>query len=342
MKEQSIPYRRLLNLRINAGRLDRPEQVVKQLVAMQAQDYHQALWAIGLRMQASTAADIEQAISDRKIIQTWPMRGTIHFVSPDDVRWLLKLSAARTLAQDKRRLEQLELNQDIIERSKQIMYDALQGNKQISRPLLMQLLEEAGISTINQRGYHLLWYIAQSGHICMGPREGKQQTFVWLDEWVPKSKELSMSEALAALAERYFTSHGPATVYDFAWWAGITLSAARQGVEAVQSRLVSEKVNNQEYWEGEGEHIQTTTTDSASTVYLLPGFDEHLLGYKDRSAVLIAEDAQHIVPGNNGVFKSTIIIDGQVAAYGNAQSRRKVLISNSFYLRNIKTGKRAS
>lgn len=135
MKEQSIPYRRLLNLRINAGRLDRPEQVVKQLVAMQAQDYHQALWAIGLRMQASTAADIEQAISDRKIIQTWPMRGTIHFVSPDDVRWLLKLSAARTLAQDKRRLEQLELNQDIIERSKQIMYDALQGNKQISRPL---------------------------------------------------------------------------------------------------------------------------------------------------------------------------------------------------------------
>ncbi|MEK3723106.1 winged helix DNA-binding domain-containing protein [Paenibacillus sp. FSL H8-0034] len=323
MKEQSIPYRRLLNLRINAGRLDRPEQVVKQLVAMQAQDYHQALWAIGLRMQASTAADIEQAISDRKIIQTWPMRGTIHFVSPDDVRWLLKLSAARTLAQDKRRLEQLELNQDIIERSKQIMYDALQGNKQISRPLLMQLLEEAGISTINQRGYHLLWYIAQSGHICMGPREGKQQTFVWLDEWVPKSKELSMSEALAALAERYFTSHGPATVYDFAWWAGITLSAARQGVEAVQSRLVSEKVNNQEYWEGEGEHIQTTTTDSASTVYLLPGFDEHLLGYKDRSAVLIAEDAQHIVPGNNGVFKSTIIIDGQVAGIWKRTIKKK-------------------
>ncbi|MFD0682556.1 MULTISPECIES: winged helix DNA-binding domain-containing protein [unclassified Paenibacillus] len=311
MIEQSIPYRRLSHLRISGGRLDKPEQVVKQLGAMQAQDYHQALWAIGLRMKSSTLADIEQSIEDRKIILTWPMRGTIHFVPPENVRWMLKLSAARTLAQDNRRLEQLELNQKIIEQSKQIMCDALRGDKRISRPLLMDLLEEAGISTNNQRGYHLLWYIAQSGFICMGPREGKQQTFVLLDEWAPGAKELSMSEALAKLTEKYFTSHGPATVQDFAWWAGITLTDARKGVEAVRSRLVSGKLNYQEYWEGE--NSETGSTDDESTVYLLPGYDEHLLGYKDRSAVLKAEYSNHIIPGGNGVFMPTLIIDGQVA-----------------------------
>jgi hypothetical protein len=311
MKEQSIPYRRLFNQLITGGKIDRPEQVVKQLGALQAQDYHQALWAVGVRMQSVTSADIEQSIADRKILLTWLLRGTIHFVPPEDARWMLKLLAPRLMARDERRLEQLELNQKIIERCKQIINDALQGNKRISRPNLMQLLEEDGISTNNQRGYHLLWNIAQSGLICLGPKEGKQQTFVLMDEWVPAAKELSRNEALGLLAERYFTSHGPATVQDFSWWAGITLSDARQGVEAAGSRLVSEKINGQEYWGAENFHVGST--DEGPAVYLLPGFDEYLLGYKDRSSVLRAEYAPHIVPGNNGVFMPTIIIDGQVA-----------------------------
>jgi hypothetical protein len=311
MKELSIPYRRLFNQHITDRKLDRLELVVKHLGAMQAQDYHQALWAVGVRMNSVTVADIEQSIEERKILLTWPMRGTIHFVPPEDVRWMLKLSAIRTLAQDNRRLDQLELNQKIIDRCKNIFIDALQGNKRISRPNLMKLLEEDGISTNNQRGYHLLWYIAQSGIICLGPREGKQQTFVLLDEWVPATKELSRNEALALLAERYFTGHGPATVQDLSWWAGITLTDARQGVEAAGSRLVSEKINGQDYWVAE--NFQAGSPDEGPTVYLLPGFDEYLLGYKDRSLVLKVEHAPHIVPGNNGVFKPTIIIDGQVA-----------------------------
>lgn len=311
MKKQSISNRRLHNLGIHGERLRNPEQIVKQLGAVQAQDYHQALWALGLRMPSSTVADIQQSIADRKIMLTWPMRGTIHFVPPEDVRWMLKLTASRVLAQNNRRLEQLELTEEIIERCGLIIYDALHGNKRISRPQLMQLLEEAGISTKNQRGYHILWLLAQTGFICQGPREGKQQTFVLLDEWIPKAKELTMNEALAMLAERYFTSHGPATVHDFAWWAGITLSDAREGVEAIQSRLVSEKINNQVYWESD--HSQTKSTDDGPTVYLLPGYDEYLLGYKDRSMILRAEYAHTIVPGNNGVFMPIIIIDGQVA-----------------------------
>ncbi|MBD2860648.1 winged helix DNA-binding domain-containing protein [Paenibacillus oceani] len=311
MREPSIPYRRIFNLHIAGDKFNKPEQVVRHLGALQAQDYHQALWAVGVRMQAATAADIEQSIADRKIMLTWPLRGTIHLVLPEDVRWVLKLLAPRVLAKDQRRLEQLDLDQTTIERSKQIIHDALQGNKRIIRPHLMQLLEDHGIGTNNQRGYHLLWHLAVSGHICLGPREGKQQTFVLLDEWVPAAKEIPRSEALALLAERYFTGHGPATVQDFSWWAGITLSDARQGVEAAQSRLAMEKMQGQEYWGPS--HVHVGAMEEGAKVYLLPGFDEYLLGYKDRSSVLSAEYARHIVPGNNGVFLPTIVLDSQIA-----------------------------
>lgn len=308
ISEQNIPYQRMHNMHIVSGKTITAEHVVQQLGAMQAQDYHQVLWAIGIRTQSATAADVEQIIEDRKIVLTWPMRGTMHFVHPEDVRWMLQHLGPRILAQDERRLEQLELDQKIIERSKQLIYDALEGNKRISRPDLMQLLEEHGIGTKNQRGYHLLWYIAQSGLICLGPREGKQQTFVLLDEWVPVTKELDRSEALAVLAKRYFTSHGPATVQDLAWWAGITLSDARKGVEAARSGLVSEKISGQEYWMDD--NVQSVNEEPS--VHLLPGFDEFLLGYKDRSSVLHEAHARYIIPGNNGVFMPTIVIDGQI------------------------------
>ncbi|TBL77497.1 winged helix DNA-binding domain-containing protein [Paenibacillus thalictri] len=311
MRESNIPFRRMHNLHITGARMEQSEHVAQQLGALQAQDYHQALWAIGIRTQSATTADIEQIIENRKIVLTWAMRGTIHFVHPENIRWMLKHLASRMLAQDGRRLQQLELNLEIIERCKRIIYDALQGNKRISRPNLMQLLEENGFHTKNQRGYHLLWYLAQSSFICLGPREGKQQTFVLLDEWVPAAKEISRVEALAVLAEKYLASHGPATVQDLAWWAGITLSDARQGIEAIRSRLVSEKISGQEYWTADNAPVYAVNEEPA--VYLLPGFDEYLLGYKNRSAILSAAHARHVIPGNNGVFMPTIVIDGQVS-----------------------------
>ncbi|RED65528.1 winged helix DNA-binding domain-containing protein [Cohnella lupini] len=318
---ESIALRRLIHQGIASRKLETPEQVVKKLGAMQAQDYHQALWAIGTRLPSATVSEIERSIEDRKILLTWPMRGTIHFVLSEDARWMLKLTASRILAQSKRRQEQLGLDERTIERSRRIFHDALQGDKRISRPVLMQLLEDEGIGTANQRGYHLLWYLSQTAFICQGPREGKQQTFVLLDEWVPRGKELPMDEALASLAESYYGGHGPATVHDFAWWAGITLADARRGVEAVKSRLVSEKANGAEYWSSESE--TAGAAPNVTSVYLLPGFDEYLLGYKDRGAVLREEYAPRITPGNNGIFMPTIVIDGQVVGLWKRTVKKK-------------------
>jgi hypothetical protein len=175
---------------------------------------------------------------------------------------------------------------------------------------MMRVLEEAGIGTENQRGYHILWYVAQSGLICLGPMQGKQQTFVLLDEWVPNPRRLSREESLAELAGRYFASHGPATVHDFAWWSGLTVTEARAGLEAATPGLVSETIDGKEYWTATDAPRRTAHDEPG--VELLPGFDEYLLGYKDRNAVLSAEHAPRIVPGRNGVFRPIIVVDGRV------------------------------
>ena len=310
MANADLSRLRLHHQGIVGPKLAGPDEVVRRLGAMQAQDYRQSLWAIGLRTRQSTMTDIEQSIAEGKILRTWPMRGTIHFVPPEDARWMLKLSASRMIAMDRRRLEQLGLDEAIMERCKEIFYDALHGGRRLSRLSMMTLLEGAGISTKQQRGYHILWYTAQAGLICLGPMQDNEQTFVLLDEWAPKPRELSREEALAELAGRYFAGHGPATVHDFAWWAGLPVADAKAGLEAAKPGLISETMRGKECWMANDATDQTA--HEGSSVCLLPGFDEYLLGYKDRSAVLAREYAPKIVPGNNGVFLPTIVVAGQV------------------------------
>lgn len=320
MTNNLIANSRLYNQMIAGSLHHTPEQVVKKMGAMQAQDYMQAVWAIGLRSPATKLADIESAIADRKIILTWTLRGTLHFVPAEDVKWMLQLSAPRLASQTKRRMAELGLDDQTLERCREIIVDALKGGKQMDRSVLLQLIEEEGIHTGNQRGYHMLWNSAYQGLICFGPMNGKQQTIVLLEEWVPDCRELSYEQSLQELALRYFTARGWATVQDFAWWAGITLTDARRGLEFVKSELLSEDIEGSKYWMSTH---RLTPWDEDSGVYLLPGFDEYILGYKDRSAVLEPETAPLIVPGNNGVFLPMIVVSGQVIGTWKRSIKKK-------------------
>lgn len=312
--------RRLLSQGLGDRPLERPEDVVRHMGAMQAQDYAQALWAVAVRTPGATLTDVETAIAERRIVRTWPMRSTLHFVAPEDARWMLALSAPRRIAADKGRMAQLEIDAATLTRTLSLLAGALQGNNRLTRPEVMALLEGASVSTAGQRGYHLIWYAAQTGLICFGPMEGKQQTFVLLDEWVPPSRRLEGDAALAELAKRYFVSHGPATVNDFAWWGGLTLTDARRGLAGAGGALVSEAIDGRALWRANEARGRTPPH-----VRLLPGFDEFLLGYKDRSDVLEPVDAPLIVPGGNGVFKPTVVADGRVVGTWRKRATAKAV-----------------
>jgi hypothetical protein len=300
---------RLHNQQIARSHFHEPEQVLAWLGGIQGQDYPGAKWSIGLRLPNTTDADVERAIDERRIVRTWPMRGTLHFVAAADVRWILALTSPKNIAGSARRRQNLELDDKTLARCREIVIKALQGGKQLTRDELYALLERANISTAEQRGYHILWNSALHGLICFAASRNKEQTFALLDEWVAPAKEKTRDEALAELALRYFTSRGPVTLQDFIWWSGLSAGEARAGFEAVKTHLVQETQNKQTYWMAS----DITVPKEMPGTFALPGFDEYLLGYKDRSAVLDAKHAEKVCPGGNGMFASTIVINGRVA-----------------------------
>jgi len=290
--------------------------VVAWMGAMQAQDYQGALWAIALRTPNLTREAVEQAIVDRKIVRTWPMRGTLHFLAAQDVRWMVSLLAPRAIAAAASRRRGLDVTDEVIAKSTQVITRALEGGNCLTRTELCDLLDQHGIATAGQRGIHILHYLAETGLLCFGPHKGKQPTFVLVDEWLPPVKPKEREEALGELAKRYFISHGPASLKDFAGWANLTMGDAKTGLEHAKPVLLQETIQGIEYW-------LSPSAKEASGTFLLPGFDEYMLGYKDRSAALQAEHSNKIVPGGNGMFLSTLVIDGQVAGTWKRQTRAK-------------------
>jgi hypothetical protein len=322
MTHQELLKLRLANQNISNFQFNTPGEIVKWHGAMQAQDYMGSLWAIGCRLKNFKEKDIEAAIAKKGIVRTWPMRGTLHFVAPEDAKWMLQLLTPRVISRAQSEHRRTGLDKETFDRSRKIFIKALQGGKQLSRSEMYLLLEGAKISTSNTRGLHILGVLAQQGLICFGPRIGKQPSFVLLDEWITNHNSLKGDEAIAALTERYFTSHGPATIQDFCWWSGLTQTEAKRGLEMVKQNFVEEKINEQSFW------MKATIPAKIKTpgIYLLPPFDEYLVAYKDRSAAL---ENLHLrkVFSINGIFSPVVIINGKIAAaWKRAITKKEVII----------------
>jgi winged helix DNA-binding protein len=318
---------RLHNQQIAEATFEQPGAVVAWLGAVQAQDYSGALWAVGLRMRNAVEADIERAIASRTIIRTWPMRGTLHFVAAADVRWMLELLTPRLVANSAHfLLRDFDLDESAFARSKDLVARALQGGGRLTRNAMYKTLEAGGISAAGNGGRHILWRLAQDGLICFGPYEGKQQTFVLLDEWAPKAKPMSRDESLAELAKRYFTSHGPATLHDFVWWSGLTAADARAAIDMAKRSLAQETVNGQTYWLASSTPAKK---DRAPAAYMLPAFDEYTVAYKDRSAALDPAYTKQANSGN-GMLYPTMVVDGRVVGtWKRALKKDTLAISQS-------------
>lgn len=339
MTNQDIARQRLYNQHIAGTPFEKPGDVVAWLGAVQAQDYLGALWAVGLRARGATEEAVERAIADRTIVRTWPMRRTLHFVTAADVRWMLELLTPRIVAGSAQRLHQwFGLDEATFTRSKKLFAGALQGGKQLTRDAMYGLLEAARISTGGGRGLHILSRLAQDGFLCFGTREGKQQTFTLLDEWAPAARRLARDEALAELAGRYFTSHGPATLRDFVWWSGLTTADARAGLEMAKPRLAQEVIGGQTYWLPAS---MPAAKDASPTAYLLPAYDEYTVAYKDRSAVLNPLYAK-LANSGNGIFSPTIVVDGQVVGtWKRALKKGAIVITPSPFTNLSKAATRA-
>jgi len=319
MSRFDVVAQRLANQRIAAPRLSSVSELVRWMGAVQAQDYRGGLWATGLRLAKGDASAIEDAIAARKIVRTWPMRGTLHFVPAEDARWMLRLLTPRVVASAAGRYRALELDDTAFARSARVLVRALEGGRSLTRPEAYATLERGGVSPAGQRGIHVLGQLAQQGLICHGPRRDRQPTFVLLEEWIRASKSPSREEALATLATRYFSSHGPATLADFAWWSGLLVKEAQQAIGAAGARLAKETWDGRTFWSGARPPARRLRRDGA---VLLPPWDEYIVGYRHREAA-VGHLSNHATERLKTVGSSLVVIDGRVRGAWKITARTK-------------------
>ena len=314
---------RLVAQRIAGPRTTTPAEAVRWLTAVQAQDYAGALTSVALRTRTRLRSEVVAALDSGDIVRSWPMRGTLHLTSGEDLPWMLRLLAPRVIKGSVARRVGLGLDEPQLEQARELTVAALSGGRRMRRADLLASWDEAGLDPSGQRGVHILRYLAMTGTVVFGPTApAGEQLLVLLDEWVPQPRHLERDEALCELAVRYFRSHGPALAADLAGWSGLTVGDTRTAVTLARPALATWDIDGAEYL------LDPQTPDrlavagaSAAGVFLLPGFDEFLLGYRDRSAQLDPADSHRIVPGGNGVFRPTVVSAGRVVGTWTRPSR---------------------
>ena len=288
MNTSDVLRQRLHNQKLSSSEIQNPADVVRWLGAVQAQDYGAAKWALALRMRNATHAQIEEAFNEGRIVRTHLLRPTWHFVAPEDIRWMLQLTAPQINRRSAGTYRRYELDDAVLKRSNKVLTKALRGGKHLTRTALKAALNKSGIAADDTvRMGHILLRAELDGVVCSGPRVGKQFNYALLEERVPQAKPLPREEALVKLTQRYFTSHGPATLQDFIWWSGLTTADARRGIEMIDltpSTQIPNRIEN--------------------PCHLLPVFDEYFVAYKKRATI----DGLN----NWDLLGPTIIINGKV------------------------------
>ncbi|MEO6759281.1 MAG: winged helix DNA-binding domain-containing protein [Saprospiraceae bacterium] len=325
----AIAQLRLQNQQIAGTKFHTPEEVVAWHGAMQAQEYSSAKWAVGLRLPPATDETMEAAIATGTILRTHLLRPTWHLVAAADIRWMMALTAPQIRAQSGARHRELGLDAPLLKRSNDLIARALEGGKHLTRAELAEVIAQAGIPVDASRMVYFMFSAELDAVVCNGLRRGKEHTYALLHERVPAGHVPTKEEALAELARRFFISHAPASLPDFTWWSGLRVGDARQALEAIKSELESQPVGSIAYWMPKGTEIPEKVLPAE---HLLPAFDEYLVSYKDRSAILDTAQTSQVIT-SNGIFKPLIVVDGRVAGiWSRMEKKHHLILSKQLFI----------
>jgi hypothetical protein len=309
MTSKDIAFQRLINQRITGSEFSKSQDVVSWMGCIQAQDFAGGKWAIGIRGSNISDADITRDFNTGNILRTHILRPTWHFVSPADIRWMLRLTAPKIKAFNRGLHQRLGIDDKVLRRSKNIIEKSLAGGEQLTRQQLVSLLKRGRVDTDDLRASFLIMDAELDGIVCSGAMHGKQFTYTLLPPIIDHA-DFDRDEAIAELTYRYFSSRGPATLRDFSWWSGMNLSDARKGIGLNKQRLAYEVLDGEAYWFSSAMPVRQISDGPAPrSIYLLPAFDEYAIGYKDRSAILGPDRHNQSVNG----LRPVIIMNGQVA-----------------------------
>jgi hypothetical protein len=326
-----ICQQRLRNQHLASQTLKDPVEVLKSLVAIQGQDYAGARWALAQRTRSCSNDQVEQALTDGRILRLHVMRPTWHLVSADDIRWLVEVTAPRVHAACNSYFRKAGLDDKFLRRTNKVITRVLLGGHQLTRAELRDAVTRAGIEPGDSTRFgHILLHAELDGLICSGARKGNQFTYALLAERAPRSRILERDEALGEITSRYFNTRGPATVHDFVWWSGLKIADARRGIEINGCRLQSRSINDRQYWFYAEK--APSKQSLARRVHLLPLYDEYFIAYKDRSAAV--HPANRLQGKTSLVFDPPMVMDGRsVGVWERVLGRSSVKIKLQPFIR---------
>jgi hypothetical protein len=310
------------SLRLTGAAFVAPPDVVDWLTAVQSQDYAPAKWAVGQRSPGVTDAEVERAFSEGSILRTHMLRPTWHFVRPDDIRWMLELTSPRVHVGNAFMYRREELEGELLARCTQVIVSALEGGHHLTRKEIEARLQRVGVANSAIRTVYILMHAELNGIICSGSPRGKQQTYALLEERAPRARRLSHEEALAELTQRYFTSHGPATIKDFRWWSSLTVSDIKRGLALVGSELEKIVVDGVSFWSGEAPAARES---GQPRMHLLQGYDEYIVGYSDSKYVFDVAGVARSPMTQRTSFTGVAVLDTQVVGHWRRTIRKNVV-----------------
>ena len=288
------------------------DDVVGGLLAVQAENYSQAGWAIACRCAVERQVTFDRAFDEGRFLRTHVIRPTWHFVLPDDIVWLIELTAPRIKGSFVRAQQQMEgIDDDERDRLVSSVIEAIDKTGPMTRADVQTHLAESGLRSSGNAVTLALGIAESDAVVCSGPRRGGTQTYAMLADRAPKARRLDRGDALAELALRYVAGHGPVTERDLAYWATLTLTDLRAGLASVSDQLDSFENDGRTYWILQGAEPPALPSAPEPTAHILQILDEMYRGYQESRMLL---DEAGITPRERGASIGMALIDGQIVA----------------------------
>lgn len=294
--------------RVWGSQPEKAPDALRWLTAVQAQEFPYAKWSLGQRTTREKRTTVDAAFDGGRILRTHILRPTWHFVAPQDLRWLMRLSGPRVNAGNTRRYRELELDAKLLTRTNDVIAKAV-SERHLTRREIAAVLARRRVSTDGQRLAYILMRAELDSVVCSGAMSGKQHTYAPFDERVHSRKGPEGGEALAELARRYFTARGPATLKDFVWWSGLATRDARRGVEMAEPKLQRLVGDGRTYWYDE---VSPRPKHPGPQADLVQCYDETIISYTESRRDVLAAAGRLAAPAGVGGFLHVILYDGQM------------------------------
>ncbi len=338
MEDRQIARWRLRSQHLVAPHATSAAEVVRSLLGVQAENAGQAAWAVASRTERPDATELDALLDEGRVVRTHVLRPTWHFVAADDIGWLLELTAPRVRPLILRQLTATHgLVGESLDRATSIVLQALAGQTDQTREQLSECLRRDGVEPNGQLVMLLLALLELDRLICSGRRNEGLHTYAAFSDRVLSFRRLERDEALAELALRYFTGHGPATERDLAYWATLTLGDVRSGLAQVRGRLSSFDHDGRTYWHAPGEPPPGTRLDPAG--HLLQILDEIYRGYQDSRMVL---DGERLAPAGRETAIGMALVDAQLVAGMKRTIGRRVVFDITPYDGTLSSSQRSA